>query len=114
MRKFGMLIAALAALVLPGTAHALDKITLQLSWKPQAEHGGYYQAVATGIYARHGVELTILPGGPQINSEQILVAGKADFAVGSNTFNGLNYVRENIPMVVIFAVLQKDPIGIMT
>lgn len=114
MRKIGVLLAALAASVSPLAAHAADKISFQLSWRPQAEHGGYYQAVATGIYARHGLEVTILPGGPQINTQQILVSGKVDFAVGSNTFNGLNYVRENIPMVVIFAVLQKDPIGIMT
>ncbi len=86
-----------------------DSVKFQLSWRPQAEHGCYYQAVGAGIYARHNLDVTVQPGGPQINTQQILVSGKVEFAMGSNSFNGLNYVRENIPMVVVATVFQKNP-----
>ena len=113
MRRSGLLTAALFASALPLTAHAADKVKFQLSWRPQAEHGCYYQAVAAGIYAKHGLEVTVEPGGPQIATQQILVSGKVEFAMGSNSFNAFNYVRENIPMVVIAAVFQKDPQGLL-
>ncbi|MGE5145575.1 MAG: ABC transporter substrate-binding protein [Candidatus Eiseniibacteriota bacterium] len=102
---------ALAALALAAAspAGAVDKVKFQLSWRPQAEHGCYYQAVATGIYAKHDLDVTIQPGGPQINTQQILVSGKVEFSMGSNSFNALNYVKQNIPMVIIATVFQKNP-----
>jgi NitT/TauT family transport system substrate-binding protein len=85
------------------------KLTFQSNWRAQAEHGGYYQAVATGIYAKHGLDVTVKPGGPQMNNPQMLAAGAIDFSMGSDSFNGLNFVRNNIPLVVVASIFQKDP-----
>ena len=102
--------AFILAIVLAGPAHAQPvKLTFQSNWRAQAEHGGYYQAVATGIYAKHGLDVTVRPGGPQMNNPQLLVAGAIDFSMGSDSFNGLNFVRNNIPLVVVASIFQKDP-----
>jgi NitT/TauT family transport system substrate-binding protein len=109
--------AAVAVAALPGfgdSAGAKDAIKFQLSWRPQAEHGCYYQAVGAGIYAKHNLDVTVQPGGPQIAAPSILMAGKVEFGMGSNSFNAFNYVSQNIPMVVIATVFQKNPQVIMT
>ena len=93
----------------PGRAATLDKLTFGTNWKAQAEHGGYYQAIATGIYKRYDLDVTIRMGGPQINHPQLLASGVIDFNMGSNSFSALNYVKNNIPMVAVGAVFQKDP-----
>jgi NitT/TauT family transport system substrate-binding protein len=85
------------------------KLTFQSNWRAQAEHGGYYQAVATGIYAKHGLDVTVRPGGPQVNNPQLLAAGAIDFSMGSDSFNGLNFVKNGIPLVVVASIFQKDP-----
>lgn len=102
---------AIAALAAAALAHAQQpvKLTFQSNWRAQAEHGGYYQAVATGIYAKHGLDVTVRPGGPQMNNPQLLAAGAIDFSMGSDSFNGLNFVRNNIPLVVVASIFQKDP-----
>jgi NitT/TauT family transport system substrate-binding protein len=112
MRKTFLAAALIAAL--PAASQAADKVRFQLSWRPQAEHGCFYQAVATDLYAKHGLDVTVLPGGPQINTQQILVSGTVDFAMGTNSFVGLNYARNNIPYLSVAAVFQKDPQGVMT
>jgi NitT/TauT family transport system substrate-binding protein len=94
---------------LAGTAQALDEVTFGTNWKAQAEHGGFYQAVATGIYERHGLDVTIRPGGPQVNHAQLLAAGQIDFNMGANVFGAFNYVQNDIPMVTVAATFQKDP-----
>ena len=93
----------------PARAQTLDKLTFGTNWKAQAEHGGYYTAVATGIYKKHGLDVTIRMGGPQINHPQLLAAGVIDFNMGSNCFSALNYVKNNIPMLCVGTVFQKDP-----
>ena len=90
-------------------AQSLEKLTFGTNWKAQAEHGGYYQAVATGIYKKAGLDVTIRMGGPQINHPQLLASGVIDFNMGSNCFNALNYVKNSIPMVCVGAIFQKDP-----
>ena len=102
-------IAALTALSAAAHAQQPVKLTMGTNWRAQAEHGGYYQAVATGIYAKHGLDVTIRQGGPQVNHLQLLMAGAIDFNMGSDSFNGLNFVKNNIPGVVIAAIFQKDP-----
>jgi len=92
----------------PG-AYALDQVTFGTDWKAEAEHGGYYQAIATGIYRKHGIEVTLRQGGPQVNQAQLLAAGRLDFNIASNSFVPLNYVNEGIPMVAVAALFQKDP-----
>jgi len=95
--------------VAPARAQAGEKLTMGTNWKAQAEHGGYYQAVATGIYKKYDLDVTIRMGGPQINHPQLLASGVIDFNMGSNCFSALNYVKNNIPMVCVATVFQKDP-----
>jgi NitT/TauT family transport system substrate-binding protein len=94
-------------------AQTLDKVSFQTNWRAQAEHGGYYQGVAAGIYRRHGIDCEIRMGGPQQNPAQLLLAGRVDFIM-SNGFQALNYVRENLPFLTIGAIMQKDPQVLMT
>src|SRR5580693_10346782 len=108
MRTFlGVLLVALCA-ALARTASA-ESVNFGTDWKAEAEHGGYYQAIAAGIYKRYGLEVTLRPGGPQVNHAQLLAAGVLDFNIASNSFVSLNFVRENIPMVAVAAIFQKDP-----
>src|SRR5882724_7029824 len=99
---------ALALMILMATtappAAAQDKITLGTNWKAQAEHGGFYQAVASGIYKKYGLDVTIRMGGPQVNHPQLLAAGAIDFNMGSSSFSGLNYAKNDIPMVTVAAI----------
>ncbi len=90
------------------SAQTLDRVSFQTNWRAQAEHGGYYQAVAAGIYRRHGIEVDLRMGGPQQNPAQLLLAGRVDFIM-SNGFQAISYVRENLPFLTIGAVMQKDP-----
>lgn len=95
-------------------AAALDKIRFGIDWKAEAEYGGYYQAEATGIYQKYGLDVEIRQGGPQVNHSQLLAAGLVDFAISSNTSVGLNFVNNGIPMVTIAAFFQKDPASLIT
>ncbi len=95
----------------PARAQKLEKLTFGTNWKAQAEHGGYYQAVATGIYKKAGLDVTIRMGGPQINHPQLLAAGAIDFNMGSNCFSALNYVKNNIPMVLCGHRLPEGSAG---
>jgi NitT/TauT family transport system substrate-binding protein len=99
---------AACCMALAGAA-AAETVNFGTDWKAEAEHGGYYQAIATGIFKKHGLEVNLRPGGPQVNHAQLLAAGVLDFNIASNSFIPLNYVRENIPMVAIAAIFQKDP-----
>jgi NitT/TauT family transport system substrate-binding protein len=92
-------------------AHAADlqKIRFGTDWKAEAEHGGYYQAIATGIYRRYGLDVELRQGGPQVNHAQLLAAGRLEFNIATNSFVPLNFVQQNIPMVAVAAIFQKDP-----
>jgi len=87
----------------------LETVNFGTDWKAEAEHGGYYQAIATGIYRRYGLDVKLQPGGPQVNHAQLLAAGVLDFNIASNSFVPLNFVHENVPMVAVAAIFQKDP-----
>jgi NitT/TauT family transport system substrate-binding protein len=103
-------LAAILCLLLCGAARANDKVTFGLDWTAEAEYGGYYEAVATGIYAKHGLDVTIRQGGPQVNHTQLLLAGRLDFNISSNSFLALNFVKENIPFRAVAGMFQKDPV----
>ena len=103
-------LAAILCLLLCGVARANDKVTFGLDWTAEAEYGGYYQALATGIYAKHGLDVTIQQGGPQVNHTQLLLAGRLDFNISSNSFLALNFVKENIPFRAVAGMFQKDPV----
>jgi NitT/TauT family transport system substrate-binding protein len=85
------------------------KLTFATDWRAEVEHGGYYQALATGEFAKRGLDVTILQGGPSVNVPQLLAAGQIDFGIGSNSFIVMNLVREKIPAMAVAAFFQKDP-----
>ncbi len=87
---------------------SLDKITYGTNWFAQAEHGGFYQAVATGIYKDHGLDVTIKMGGPQVNGTQLLMGGAIDFFMGYGA-DAIKAIQENIPKTTVAAIFQKDP-----
>ena len=108
----GLLCAFMCAFISVATApgtRAEDEVSFGTDWKAEAEHGGYYQAIATGIYRQHGLKVSLRQGGPQVNHAQLLAAGRLDFNLSPNSFIPLNFVRENIPMVAVAALFQKDP-----
>ncbi|HUJ03412.1 MAG TPA: ABC transporter substrate-binding protein [Rhizomicrobium sp.] len=110
---------ALAALLFCASgAHAekfqLAKVTFVTDWKAQAEHGGFYEALALGLYKKRGLDVRILEGGPSVNVPQLLAGGAADFGIGSNGFIPLNMVREGVPIRAVMAVFQKDPQVLIT
>ena len=90
-------------------AWAADRVAFGIDWLAEAEYGGYYQAVAQGIYAKHGLDVTIRQGGPQVNQAQLLLGGRLDFTIAGNSFLALNFAKEGLPFVAVAAVFQKDP-----
>ena len=102
-------LAAVLVMLGAGSASAIDKVTFATNWKAEAEHGGFYQAVADGTYAKYGLEVTIRPGGPQSNERALLTAGKVEFLMAGNLDPAFNAVKEGIPTRVVAAVMQKDP-----
>jgi NitT/TauT family transport system substrate-binding protein len=108
--RLAMICLAGAALSAP--AFAGDKVTFQTLWFAQAEHGGFYQAKATGLYEKAGLDVTIKMGGPQINTPQLLLAGEADFIMG-NDIQVLKAREQNLPLVTVAASFQFDLQGMM-
>jgi len=104
MRRFAVL---LVLLLVTTTARAEDAISFGLDWVAEAEYGGYYQALATGIYARHGLKVTIRQGGPQVNQMQLMMAGRLDFNLGGG--RAVEFVQQNLPFVAVAAMFQRDP-----
>jgi NitT/TauT family transport system substrate-binding protein len=110
MRRLSAILSLLMASgILISGAQANDKVIFGLDWKAEAEYGGFYQAVANGLYAKHGLDVTIQEGGPQVNHTQLLLAGRLDFNISSNSFLALNFVKENIPFRAVAGIFQKDP-----
>ncbi len=95
------------------TAQGLDKISYNTNWRAQAEHGGFYFAVANGIYKEHGIDADIRMGGPQLNMSQLLLGGAVDMIM-SNSFEAIRYAGEKIPFLCIGAIMQKDPAVIIS
>jgi NitT/TauT family transport system substrate-binding protein len=89
-------------------AQTLDKVSFLTDWRAQAEHGGYYQAIAAGLYRKAGIECDLRQGGPSLNSSQLLLAGRVDMVM-SSSFEAFAYVREGAPFFTIAAIFQKDP-----
>ena len=107
-----VLLAMLSGLSWPQPARAQgvpDKITFATNWVAQAEHGGFYQALVDGTYRRHGLDVTILPGGPNVNRRLQLLAGRIEFYMSANTLQAFDAVEGNIPTLAVAAIFQKDP-----
>ena len=103
------LLSAAAATVGPVSAQALDKVTFGSNWVAEAEHGGFYQALADGTYKKYGLDVTILPGGPNANNRMLLLVDKIDFYLSANTLQGFDAVEQNVPAIEVAALFQKDP-----
>jgi NitT/TauT family transport system substrate-binding protein len=84
-------------------------LKLQTDWRAEAEHGGFYQALATGEYAKRGLDVKIIPGGPGVNVPLLVASGSVDLGIGSNSFIVTNLAAENVPVKAIAAYMQKDP-----
>src|SRR5689334_10205404 len=102
---------AVIATIAASMAHAqtLDKVTFGTDWVAQGEHGGFYQALADGTYKKYGLDVTIVPGGPNANNRILLTAGKIDFFMTANTLQSFDAVANNVPLVAVAAIFQKDP-----
>ena len=107
-------LAALAGLVASCAAQALEKVSFATNWLAEAEHGGFYQAVADGTYAKYGLDVRIVPGGPQANNRLLLISGKVDFFMGANMIQALDAVKEGVPTLAVASMFQKDPIIYMS
>jgi len=98
--------------VMPTWAQAPTRLVFGTNWYPEAEHGGFYQAVAEGLYRKQGLEVTIRPGGPQVNGLQLLLAGQIDLFMGYDT-QSIKVLEQDLPVVTVAATFQKDPTVIM-
>jgi len=107
--SLGVLAGLLAA-----PALAQDKVTFATNWKAQAEHGGYYQAIADGTFKKYNLDVTIRPGGPQSNERALLPTGRIELLMGGNMIQAFSAVKEGIPTKVIGAAMQKEPQCFMT
>ncbi|KGH26850.1 MULTISPECIES: ABC transporter substrate-binding protein [Comamonas] len=101
--------AAMLACGLSGLGHAEEKFVYMTNWYAQAEHGGFYQAVATGLYKKHGLDVSIKMGGPQVNITQMMAAGQADCVMGSSDLQMVQMREGGVPVTTVAAVFQKDP-----
>ncbi len=104
-----LIVAALcAAFAGPGHAQPVERIVLSTDWFAEAEHGGFYQAVAEGIYRKHGLDVSVQMGGPQVNGLQLAAAGRIDVAMG-DALQVLAVNEQAVPLVAIAATFQKNP-----
>jgi NitT/TauT family transport system substrate-binding protein len=108
LRTLGTAAVAVApAFIRHAGAQALTRVSYQTGWLPQPDKGGLYQAKATGIYKDYGLDVDIRSGGPQMNENQIFLAGKVEFA-DSDSFRVLNFVQESLPGIAVAAFGQKS------
>jgi NitT/TauT family transport system substrate-binding protein len=91
------------------SAQALDKVAFGTNWVAEGEHGGFYQALADGTYRKYGLDVTIVPGGPNVNNRILLPVGKIDFFLSANTLQAFDALEQNVPTVEVAALFQKDP-----
>jgi NitT/TauT family transport system substrate-binding protein len=103
----GLIATAMA--VASAGAQTLDKVSFGTNWLPEAEQGGFFQAVADGTYQQYGLDVTIVPGGPNDNNRMQLIAGKLDFFLSANTLQSFDAVANKVPVVEVAAIFQKDP-----
>jgi NitT/TauT family transport system substrate-binding protein len=103
------LVALVMAISSASAQTTLDKVSFGTNWVPEAEHGGFFQAVADGTYAKYGLDVTIVPGGPNENNRMLLIAGKLDFFMAANTLMSFDAVANKVPVVSVAAIFQKDP-----
>ena len=94
---------ALFSAIVPTRAEILDKVSFGTNWVAEAEHGGFFQAVADGTYRKYGLDVTIVPGGPNANNRMLLISGKLDFFMSANTLQSFDAVANNVPVAAVAA-----------
>ena len=109
-----VLLGLLAAISPVAAQTTPDKVSFGTNWVAEAEHGGFFQALADGTYKKYGLDVTIVPGGPNDNNRMLLIAGKLDFFMSANTLQSFDAVGNNVPLVTIAAIFQKDPQVLLT
>ncbi|MGH7024653.1 MAG: ABC transporter substrate-binding protein [Caulobacteraceae bacterium] len=105
----GLLVTACSRPSAPGAANGKTSIRFATDWRAEAEQGGFYEALADGEYARRGLEVTIVPGGPGVNVPQLVASGAVEMGVGSNSFIVMNLAAQHVPVRAVAAFMQKDP-----
>ena len=100
---------ALGTLAAVPAAQAQEKFVYMTNWFAEAEHGGFYQAIANGLYKKAGLDVTIKMGGPQVNIMQLMAAGQADCIMGSSDLQIVQAREGGVPVVTVAAMFQKDP-----
>jgi NitT/TauT family transport system substrate-binding protein len=110
-RRLPAALATLAILAMATftPAHAGEPFVYVTNWYAEAEHGGFYQAQATGLYAKAGLDVTLKMGGPQVNMMQLMMAGQADCIMGFDV-QVMQAWEKGIPAVTVAAAFQKDPV----
>jgi NitT/TauT family transport system substrate-binding protein len=108
-RTLTVAVLALMTALAPACGQSLDKVSFGTNWVAEAEHGGFFQAVADGTYRKYGLDVTIVPGGPNSNNRMLLIAGKLDFFMSANTLQSFDAVANKVPLVAVAAIFQKDP-----
>lgn len=109
MNKMITAFATVTGMLMASAVWAQDKVVFGTNWLPQGGHGGFYQALADGTYEKYGLEVEIMPGGPQVNTRPMLSAGRLDFLMGGNLLLSFDNVRNGIPTTVVAAFYQKEP-----
>ncbi|MEP6941858.1 MAG: ABC transporter substrate-binding protein [Betaproteobacteria bacterium] len=94
------------------SAQSPERVVFATDWLAQAEHGGYYQAIAEGRYKKYGLDVTLKMGGPQVNGLQLLAAGQLDIVM-ADALQVLSAVEQKVPVVAIAATFQKNPTAII-
>jgi NitT/TauT family transport system substrate-binding protein len=108
-RSIAALALVSAVATAPVFAQPFDKVAFGTNWVAQAEHGGFYQALADGTYRKYGLDVTIVPGGPNVNNRLLLPVGRIDFFMSANTLQMFDAVENNVPTLSIAAIFQKEP-----
>ena len=109
MMRIATILLAVTAALGAAQAQPLDKVRFGTNWVAEAEHGGFYQALADGTYKKYGLDVTIVPGGPNVNNRILLPVGKLDFFMSANSLQSFDAVAHDIPTVTVAASFQKDP-----
>ncbi|MEM9641444.1 MAG: ABC transporter substrate-binding protein, partial [Pseudomonadota bacterium] len=112
--KRSLIVAAATGALFAGTAQAQESVVFGTNWVAQAEHGGFYQSMVDGTYAECGLEVSIQPGGPQVNNRALMLAGRIDFHMGGDLLQAFSAAEEDIPVVAVAAIFQKHPQVIVT
>ncbi|MGH6971553.1 MAG: ABC transporter substrate-binding protein [Caulobacteraceae bacterium] len=117
MFRKGLVFLALAALCAcsgggashKGATQGRTLIRFATDWRAEAEHGGFYEALAEGLYAKRGLDVRIVQGGPEVNVPELVASGAVELGDGSNSFIVMNLANEHAPVKAVAAFMQKDP-----